>query len=231
MKKVLVGCPTSFHKEYCLEQYANAVKNLTYKNYDVLLIDNSPDDIYLNKIRNYGINALKGPYHEGARDRIVASRNLLRKYAIDNNYDFLLSLEQDVIPPLDIIECLLSHNKKAISGIYFARNIVNNNVELIPLAYKEVPTKEDLPSMRPLNEQELLHGPKLIKIISCGLGCVLIHRDVLKEISFRYELNTFDDRWFCIDLFNKKIELYCDVSVKCKHMIINRPYQWQNIQK
>lgn len=231
MKKVLVGCPTSFHKEYCLEQYANAVKNLTYKNYDVLLVDNSPDDVYLNKIRDYGINALKGPYHEGARNRIITSRNLLRKYAIDNNYDFLLSLEQDVIPPPDIIECLLSHNKKVISGIYFARNTVNNNVELIPLAYKEVPTKEDLPSMRPLNEQELLHGPKLMKIISCGLGCVLIHRDVLKEISFRYELNTFDDRWFCIDLFNKKIELYCDVSVKCKHMIMNRPYQWHNIQK
>ena len=231
MKKVLVGCPTSFHKEYCLELYANAIKSLTYKNYDILLVDNSPDNAYLERIKAHGIPAIKGPHHENARDRIIMSRNILKEHALKNNYDYLLSLEQDVIPMPDIIERLLSHNKQVISGIYFVRNIIDNKRVLMPLAYKEIPSNNDLPSMRPLNEQELLHGPNLIKIISCGLGCVLIHRNVLKEIEFRYDLNTFDDRWFCIDLFNKKIPIYCDTSVKCKHMILNRPYQWNEIKK
>lgn len=230
-KRVLVGCPVSSHKEYCLELYANTVKNLTYTNYDILLVDNSTDDSYLRKIRSLGINAIKDQYQENARDRIVSSRNLLREYAIKNNYDYLLSLEQDVIPPLDIIERLLSHDKKVISGIYFARNIINGKASLIPLAYVEIPSDDELPPMRPLNEYELFYSQNLVKIVSCGLGCVLIHRDILKEIKFRYDLNTFDDRWFCIDLFNKKIGLYCDVSVKCKHMILNRPYKWENIKK
>lgn len=229
--KVLVGCPTSFHKEYCLKLYADAVKNLSYGNCDILLVDNSPSDSYINKIKALGINAIKGPYHENARDRIVISRNILKDYAIKNKYDYFLSLEQDVIPPKDIIERLLSHKKKVISGIYFARNIIDSKVLFIPLAYKEVPSSDELPSMRPLNEQELFYGPILVKIISAGLGCILMHKDILKEITFRYDLNTFDDRWFCIDLYNKKIDLYCDVSVKCKHMILNRPYQWKDIKK
>ncbi|MBS3108745.1 glycosyltransferase family 2 protein [Candidatus Woesearchaeota archaeon] len=229
--RVLVGCPTSFHKEYCIELYADSIKNLTYNNYDILLVDNSPDEKYLNKIKSLGINAIKGLYYESARDRIVASRNLLKEYVLKNNYDYLLSLEQDVIPPPDIIERMLSHNKKVISGVYFARNVFENEKILIPLAYVEMPSKNDLPSMRPLNEFELFYGPNLIKIISCGLGCVMIHKSILNNIQFRYDLNTFDDRWFCIDLLNKKIPLYCDTSIKCRHMILNRPYQWAEIKK
>ncbi len=77
--KVLVGCPTSNHKEYCLKQYAEAVKKLTYKNYDILLVDNSENDEYLKKIKSEGIEAIKGPYHELARERIIESRNILRQ--------------------------------------------------------------------------------------------------------------------------------------------------------
>ena len=36
--KVLVGCPTSFHKDYCLKEYVVGLNKLTYKNKDILLI-------------------------------------------------------------------------------------------------------------------------------------------------------------------------------------------------
>src|SRR3989344_9577139 len=106
--KVLVGCPTSFHKEYCLDKYAEGIKALTYRYSDVLLVDNSKDDSYLNKIKVMGLNATKGFYFEGARDRIVASRNILREKVLNEGYDYFLSLEQDVVPPKDIIERMLS---------------------------------------------------------------------------------------------------------------------------
>ena len=227
--KVLVGCPTSFHKGYCINEYAEAIKNLSYDNYDILLVENSEDNEYYKKIKQLNIPVIKGPYFESARDRIVASRNILKEKAIQS-YDYLLSLEQDVIPPKDIIERMLSHNKKVISGIYFNRNVFEDGIKLIPLAYVEIPGNEELPSMRTLNENELLSN-KLIKIISCGLGCILIHKDALKKITFRYEKNSFDDRWFCIDLYKNNIELYCDTSIKCKHFILNRPFQWKDIKK
>nr|MBI4156523.1 glycosyltransferase family 2 protein [Candidatus Woesearchaeota archaeon] len=230
MKKVLVGCPTSFHKEHSLKEYSESIKNLSYKNYDILLVDNSPDDKYTKKIKSFGLKVKKGPYFESARERIVFSRNILKDEAI-KNYDYFLSLEQDVIPPKNIIERMLNHEKKVITGIYFARNIVKGKKVLMPLVYKEINSNKKLPDMRSLNELEIGNG--LIQVVSCGLGCVLIHKDVLKKITFRYEKDkdAFDDRFFCIDLYNKNIPIYCDTSIICKHLILNRPYQWRDIKK
>ena len=223
--KVLIGCPTSFHKEYCLNEYSEAVKELKH---DVLLIDNSPNDEYLEKIKKLGLNVIKGKYFEGALDRIISSRNLLRKYVLENDYDYFFSLEQDVIPPLDIIERLLKHNKKVITGVYFAHNkFPDGKTELMPLVYKLVEKRD----MRPLNQEELWENQGLMQVVSCGLGCVLIHRSVLEQVRFRYERDVFDDRFFCVDLFDKKIPIYCDTRIKCKHLILNRPYPWSKIKK
>jgi len=96
--RVLVGCPTSEHKEYCLKEYANLLRSLTYDNFDVLLVDNSKDDRYYNKIKSLGIPVIKDKYLEGAKNRIVHSRNILRERVLNGGYDYFFSLEQDVIP-------------------------------------------------------------------------------------------------------------------------------------
>jgi len=229
--RVLVGCSTSFHKEYALKEYANAVKSIEYDNYDVLLVDNSKDDNYFNKIKEHGLNVIKGPYFESAIKRIIESRNLLRKYALDNDYDYFFSLEQDVIPGKDVLKKLISHNKEVVSGIYLVHNIINNKRVLIPQAFIELPNKIDnLPNMRWLTREEF-YSNKLMKIVSCGMGCVLIHKNVLGQIEFRSENDVFDDRFFGIDLYKKDIPIYCDAGVKCKHLILNRPYSWKDIKK
>ena len=153
--KILVGCPTSFHKEYALKEYAEAVKSLDYDNYDVLLVDNSPDNVYYNKVQKHGLNVIKGPYFEGAIQRIVTSRNVLREYVLENNYDYLLSLEQDVIPDKDVLKKLISHNKEVVSGIYFVHNIINNKRLLIPQIFIELPSKtNNLPDIRCLTKKK-----------------------------------------------------------------------------
>lgn len=228
--KVLVGCPTSDYKEECLEQYAKAVKKLRYDNYDILLVDNSQTNDYSEKIKKLGLNVVKAPYFEGARERIVSSRNILREYAIKNNYDYLLSLEQDVIPPEDIIEKLLRHNKKVVTGVYYIHNVMpDGKIHLVPLVNILEDNKK---TMRTLNYSEI-NMPRLLKIYSCGLGCLLIHKDILKEIKFRYvkEVDTHDDRWFCIDLHEKGIDLYCDNTIICKHLVNNRKWKWSQIKK
>lgn len=228
--KVLVGCPTSDYQEYCLKEYAEAVKNLTYDNYDILLADNSKDNKYSKKLEEHNIPHIKCKYSESARERIVNSRNKLREHALRNKYDYLLSLEQDVIPPNDVIERLLKHNKKVITGIYFIHNIMpDGKRHLIALVNILEDNKK---TMRTLNYNELWE-PQLLKIFSCGLGCLLIHKSVLEKIKFRYEkdIDTHDDRWFCIDVHKNKIDLYCDNTVKCKHLIEKRPWSWRQIKK
>ena len=227
--KVLVGCPTSFHKDYCLGKYIEGLKKLTYKNKEILLIDNSKTDEYCELIKSQDIPAEKGPWFEGAIQRIITSRNILRKKVLDEDYDYFLSLEQDVIPPEDIIQRMLKHEKPVVSGVYFVHNKNNKGeIKLIPLAYKLI--EESTLTIEPLKEKEIWEEPGLHPIVSAGLGCVLIHRSVLENIEFRSENQVFDDRFFFLDCHNKKIPAFCDTTIKCKHLI-DRPIKWDQIKK
>lgn len=228
--KVLIGIPTSFHKEYCLNEFLEGIKNLDYPNFDHLIIENSSNDNYFNKLKKLNLNVIKGKISESPIQSISMSRNQLIDVAIEKKYDYLLFLDQDVILPKDSLTKLTSHNKKAICGIYF-NNIVqpNGTVKLSSGVYKVIPNSENeegLPSMEEISEQELF-GENILEVVSCGGGCLIIHKDILEKVRFNEELERFEDRHFCIDLFKKNIKLSCDPRVKCKHMIVNRPYKWK----
>ena len=217
--KVLVGCPTSSFQKYCLKEYAEAVKKLTYSAYDVLLVDNSQNDLYLTKVKSYGLPVLKGAWFEGARQRIVTSRNLLREQILSKNYDYFLSLEQDVIPPKDIIERLVHYNKEVISGVYFTVK----DKALRPLLVAKHPEKE---SFHYLDSDKILEYPSILEVSFCGLGCLLISRKVLEKISFRYvEGNkSFDDFWFCKDATKEGFSIFADPKVVCNHLFLSRDW-------
>ncbi len=225
--KILVGCPTSFHKEYALDEYAKAVKSLTYNNYDILLVDNSQDNIYFDKIKQKGLPVIKGPYFEGALDRIIASRNILKEYVLKNNYDYFFSLEQDLIPPINILESLLRHKKRVITAVYFNYVTKGNETRLLPVIWTGISN-----NLRYLiKPHQLKKG--LLRIAIAGLGCILIHKTVLAKIKFRYEKKeeAFDDVYFALDCKKHNIPIYADTNLISKHLIKNRPYPWEKIRK
>jgi len=228
--KVLIGCPTSFHKEYCLNEFIQGLRDLTYNNHEILFVDNSENYDYRQKIESYNFKVLKGPWDESPIKRISKSRNVLIDYALKNNFDYLFLLDQDVIPPRDAIERFLSWNKKALCGIYF-NTIINEYKQkvLIPGVFKVIENSEDeegLPSMRILSDDEIF-SKSLLKVVSCGGGCLFLHKDIINKVRFRENLERCEDRWFCIDLYKNKIDLYCDSSIICKHFILNRSYKWK----
>lgn len=230
--KILVGCPTSDHKAYCLAQYVASVRALTYPYHDVLLVDNSQTFEYMKKITSYNICVIKTPYLPSARERIVLSRNLLRKKMIEEGYDYFLSLEQDVLPPKDIIERLLQHKKPVVTGVYYMEYDLKKDGQVVgkkilPLLYKVAHDHDLLTQLTP----EDVEQPCLLQIAASGLGCMLIHRSVLEKISFRFVADklVFDDIWFCQDLEREHIPLYTDTSVKCKHLM--RAMDWNALQK
>jgi len=222
-QKILVGCPTSDYHGYCLQEYTQAVKSLTYPNYDVLLVDNSKDDSYLKKLKSLDLSAMKGHWYEGAKDRIVSSRNILRKQAIQQGYDFLLSLEQDIIPPKDIIERLLHNNKDIVSAVYF---MPYNNTLTPMLGVNQGKEKYSY-----LSFEQVDKSSEVININYVGLGAILISKRVLEKIKFRIDKKPgFDDWWFCKDAEREGFKIYADLSVKCKHLLNNRPWSWTNIK-
>src|SRR3989344_7797493 len=103
MERVLVGCPTYDGKKYALAEFKAGIDRLTYTDRNVLLVDNSADDSYLEHLKAQGIAAIKGIQKPTVAEQIAANRNILREKALSGWYDALLSLEQDVVPPPDVI--------------------------------------------------------------------------------------------------------------------------------
>ncbi|MFC3093364.1 glycosyltransferase [Alteromonas sediminis] len=219
--KVLVGCPTYSGKSYCLEEYAKRVNGLSYDNYDVLLVDNSKEPGYEKQIQSHGLQAKRDQYIPGVKKRLAQSRNILRQKVLDEGYDYFLSLEQDVIPPKNIIERLMSHRRAVTSAVYCRYQTIKT--ETGDIFYQgDVPVLYVLPpkdKMRPIFLFEL-KGHTFIKINGAGLGCLLIHRSVLEKIEFRVEdpARGCDDNYFFKDLASLNVEAFADVTFQCKHL-------------
>ncbi|MBW3023087.1 glycosyltransferase family 2 protein [Candidatus Woesearchaeota archaeon] len=235
--KILVGCPTFDGKGYCLKEYAEAAKSIDYDNYDILLIDNSETKDYYEKIKSLGIKAMHLEEKDmSVRQKISVCRNLLRQTAIEE-YDYFLSLEQDVIPPKDIIKRLLSHNKKIISAVYYM--VMDDSSEqallwkfvegkeLEEFIKKQPHLKHEIENIKQKNfrmtrryNKEEVPKNQIIKIAACGLGAVLIHKDVLKNIIFRSQEGkmAYDDMFFSQDALQNGFEIFTDTSVICKHL-------------
>jgi GT2 family glycosyltransferase len=257
MKKILIGCPTSDYHNYALEEYVRALKSITYP-HDILLVDNSKDNNYIKKLKKLNLPVLKAPWFKSPRERIITSRNLLRQHVLDKGYDYFLSLEQDVIPPPDVLEKALSHKKKILSCIYCGNLKVGNQFRVLPLIYKKPPKSREKEAIKLINAspifkrfkketnlsyldsvrvnyslEELEKEKSPLKIHSCGLGCVLISRVVLEKIEFKYskQYGGWDDVWFCDDAKKAGFKIYVDTALKCKHLIKQRPWNWSDLLK
>ncbi len=230
--KVLVGCPTFEGYDYCIDEYLKRVRELSFKTFDLILVDNSETNAYAEKLRALGVKIIKVDHQKEVRSRIAESRNVLREYVLKNDYDYFLSLEQDVIPPRTVVQRLLRHQKKVVSGIYFkiyTMTIPAHKKDKIVMLEKKVLTplvfrfSNDPNKMHVCNDKDV-EGEKLLKIRACGLGCVLIHRDVLEKVKFRTEegSESFDDLIFCTDVYENGFDIYADTSVKCRHMLTKK---------
>jgi GT2 family glycosyltransferase len=233
LPKVLVGAPVCDLYEYCFNEFINNIKNLTYKNYDILLIDNSKEEDFFNKIKLLNINVIRIPYLDKMRERVVKSHNKLREYFLNNNYDYLLILDQDVIPQKEVIEKLINHKKDAVSALFFGHhNIQTGENKLMPFAWKFIEKSGFWGKTYYLNENEIFSN-KLIEIAFAGMGCILLSKKVLKKIEFRYDqtIDSWDDRWLGYDIHKEGFNFYLDPNVKCKHLYLNRPFDYYEIKK
>ncbi len=236
--KILIGCPTADFKEYCLDRYVKGLQNLSYTNFDLIIVDNSEANDYFETLKKKinketapnakNIEIIKDEFKESARERIISSRNIIRQKVLDGKYDYFLSLEQDIVAHKDIIQRLLSNlektNGKIITAVYFNNQVIGLKQIIAPLVYVE--HYKDKTGMMFIPKHRLMEG-KLIPVKACGIGCILIHRDVLEKIKFRYEGNGFDDMMFCKDSIENGFDIWCDCSLIVEHF----PGDWTQIEK
>lgn len=215
--RVLIGCPTSYRHKHCIEKFIQALKQLTYPNFDVLFVDETQGEEYADYLRKNNFKVIKNyPQSTAKIGRIIENRNVLISYCINNNYDFMFFLDTDVIPPIDSIEKLIRHNKDITAGIYLANQNINNKVSLLPVL-RGLSDYQDYSKIIQLEE---IKEDKFFEIFGCGFGCCLIKKQVFEKVKLRFNLHldSSEDFIFCYDARVKHgFKTFVDTSVKCTH--------------
>lgn len=215
--KVLVGTPHAESKNYCLPQYVNNIQNLTYKHKNVLVVDNSASHNNQKLIRSFGLPCYYiKKNNKSTRQLLAESSEHLRERTLKGGYDFLLMYEDDLTPPINVIERLLSHQLPVVSASYHigfgsGSHIMVQEIENGIVAPKTINVAAGCDGK--------YRTGKLMEVYACGLGMTLIHRSILEQIQFRYEpkVDAHPDTFFAVDLYTLGIKQYLDTSILCKH--------------
>ncbi len=232
MLKILIGCPTHELKADSLTAFFEGLNSLTYTNFDVVLEDNSPTPRYSEKLKTIAKEwetthpgktfrvMYSGQVSEKARARLVHGRNLIREIVLKEKYDYFLSLEQDVVPPSDIIERLLAQKKEFISGVYWNKETTTEGKQKLAVMAGIYLNEEEKQKklVRSIGLMQLLPS-RVIEVAYTGLGCALISRKLLEKFPFRYDetQRACDDVYFCMDAEALGEKIFLDSSVWCAH--------------
>lgn len=232
--KVLVVRLITDRKQYCIKELIDTSKSLTYKNHKVIHIDNSADEFLKESLEDVGLTVIKtehfmkdanGKYIYNTeaqeekdkkkrkvlpvREMMIRDMNLARDLVIGQDYDYMLILEQDIIPHPDIIEKLLSYKQHIMSAFYW--------LDMKPLIHEgragwwtpvnyyvfKITNEGDVirNTMFEPNPKEVYFPSGPFPYAHAGFGCTLVSKEVLKKIKFRYdpERAAQVDAFFCMD--------------------------------
>jgi len=228
MKNVLIGGPISHHHAYCWNSFVTGIHGIQ-GDYTLCFVDNSKDDTFFQKA-SHDVPIIRCPYHPNVKKRLADSRNIVRKKVLDEGYEWLFCVDQDVVCPPDVLQRMLSHHAPIVTGVYFNPFTKKGKDGLVETRVKPVlwVYSRKYRGMLDFVKTDIARSGRLITVNSCGTGCILIHRSVLEKITFRYENDKdgVDDVFFCIDVQQLGYRIVADTSVQCEHLIDHRPQQW-----
>lgn len=152
------------------------------------------------------------PFKEGYLN-IELNMNKARDVFLNGNYDAMFVVESDMLPPYDALERLANVDADIAGGLYVMRQWAGATNAMV---YD--PSSPLNLSATPLHQ---FKDVDLLRTNGVSCGCVLIRREVLKEISFHAELPLPPDSPFMRDCNSAGFVTVCDATVICGHKTEN----------
>lgn len=155
------------------------------------------------------------PYVSNQIDTI---RNEIVKETLRDNYNYLFSIDSDIVLPTDALKKMLEADKDMITGLYIQRIEDTHTVEV----YRS--TNGDGRAHIPY---ELLKGKGIVEVAGCGFGCVLVKRKVMEGLKYPYfvyrsaldHAHTYsEDVYFCKQATDAGFTIWADTSILCDHL-------------
>jgi FkbM family methyltransferase len=142
-------------------------------------------------------------------------RNLIADWA--KRYDYLFSVDSDIVLPKDTLVKMLAADKDIISGLYIQRIPNTHTLEV----YMDTPNGgcTNIP-------YELIKDRPVVEIAACGMGCALIKGDVFRKLDYPHfvyksAINHNDtiseDVYFCMKARQAGFKVWADSSIMCDH--------------
>ena len=144
-------------------------------------------------------------------------RNLIADWVV-KGYDYLLSVDSDIVLPRDTLTRFLAHDVDIVSGLYIQRKPGQHILEIYE--NNDRGGVSNIPYGKIKNKG-------LVPIGGCGFGCVLIKQSVFKSIPYPHfvyhsaldHANTIsEDVDFCAKALKKGFKIYADTAIKCRHV-------------
>lgn len=143
-------------------------------------------------------------------------RNLIAEWA--KSYDYLFSVDSDIILPKDSLKKMLKADKDVISGLYIQRKPEQKILEVYGL--NDAGGVSNIPI-------HLIENLGIVEIMACGMGCALIKSEVFRNIAYPHfyyksaltmQDTVSEDVFFCLKAREHGYRIWADPSIKCDHI-------------
>lgn len=148
------------------------------------------------------------------------ARNKIINIALDNEYDYILMVDSDIVLPKKTLVYAIEGNPDFILGVY-PRKSEPTKTEIFN------DTKYDFAPSSRWSISELKNFPSTrIEIKGGGFGCAFIKTSMLEKMKYpyfnyvNYEDGDFlsEDLYFCVNAKNNGFKIYVDTRILCSHI-------------
>lgn len=184
----------------------------------ILIAIPSGDDVAAEFVQSllalHPVDHVEVKIHTGSL--VYLAREILAAYAINNEFDYVLWLDSDMVFQPDMLERMIEDDVDMVAGLFFQRRIPCDPAIWSKIVCGESGEKHD---------ERYYEYPEnsLFEIDACGMAAVLVKGEVIRKVYDTYQ-RTFEpisgygeDISFCIRAKNCGYQLWCDSRIKVGH--------------
>ena len=211
---ILVNYNGQQYNEACI----SSILNSNYNNYEIIVVDNASSDDSINILKekfNNNIKIIMSDKNLG----FSGANNLGIKYALDNEFDYVMLLNNDTVIAENMIKVMIeasSNNLVVSPKIYYY-----DNKNVIWSSGGSINWRKGLPIQYGINEIDNNENNKKKSIDFATGCCILIPINIIKKVGSMSEeyFLYYEDTDYCVRIIRNGFEIIYEPKAVMYHKV------------